>query len=88
MTHSCVALSSLVGTERVRRLNGKHYSNQQLFEILDVLSQHEFYIFVYFSLNLPARDDRDIPEHFAACPGYLPFLSQAAPQDAEHSAHH
>jgi radical SAM superfamily enzyme YgiQ (UPF0313 family) len=55
MTHSCVALSSLVGTERVRRLNGKHYSNQQLFEILDVLSQHEFYIFVYFSLNLPGE---------------------------------
>lgn len=55
MTHTCVALSSLVGTERVRRLNGKHYSNPQLFDILDVLSQHEFYIFVYFSLNLPGE---------------------------------
>jgi hypothetical protein len=55
MTHSCVALSSLVGTERVRRMNGKHYSNQQLFDILDVLSQHKVYIFVYFSLNLPGE---------------------------------
>jgi radical SAM superfamily enzyme YgiQ (UPF0313 family) len=55
MEHSCVALSSLSGTERVRRLNGKHYSNDQLFEILDVLNQHKFYIFVYFSLNLPGE---------------------------------
>ena len=55
MTHTCVALSSLAGTERVRRLNGKHYSNQQLFQVLDVLAQYEYYIFVYFSLNLPGE---------------------------------
>lgn len=55
MMHSCVAISALSGTERVRRLNGKHYSNAQLFEILDVLSRYQFYIFVYFSLNLPGE---------------------------------
>ena len=58
MTHTCVALSSLAGTEQVRRLNGKHYSNQQLFTILNVLSQYEYYIFVYFSLNLPGETDK------------------------------
>jgi radical SAM superfamily enzyme YgiQ (UPF0313 family) len=55
LTHSCVAVSALSGTERVRRLNGKHYSNAQLFEILDALQRHQFYIFVYFSLNLPGE---------------------------------
>ena len=62
LTHSCVAISALVGTERVRRLNGKHYSNQRLFEILDVLSRHKFYIFVYFSLNLPGETTQTFQE--------------------------
>lgn len=57
MTHSCVAVSALAGTERVRRLNGKHYSNERLFEILDCLSRNQFYIFIYFSLNLPGETD-------------------------------
>jgi hypothetical protein len=55
MPQSCVALSPLSGNERVRRLNGKHYSNEALFDILDILSQHRFYLFVYFSLNLPGE---------------------------------
>jgi hypothetical protein len=62
MTHSCVAISALVGNERVRRLNGKHYSNERLFEILDTLSQHNFYIFVYFSLNLPGETNETFQE--------------------------
>ncbi|HEX9017995.1 MAG TPA: radical SAM protein [Anaerolineaceae bacterium] len=55
MTHSCVALSPLSGNERVRRLNGKHYSNDQLFDILDALAAHNFYLFIYFSMNLPGE---------------------------------
>jgi radical SAM superfamily enzyme YgiQ (UPF0313 family) len=55
MAQSCVALSPLSGNERVRRLNGKHYSNDQLFDILEALSQKRFYLFVYFSLNLPGE---------------------------------
>jgi radical SAM superfamily enzyme YgiQ (UPF0313 family) len=53
--HSCVALSPLSGNERVRRLNGKHYNNEALFDILDVLAEHKFYLFIYFSMNLPGE---------------------------------
>lgn len=53
--HSAVALSPLSGNERVRRLNGKHYHNEALFDILDVLAEHNFYLFVYFSMNLPGE---------------------------------
>ncbi len=53
--HSCLALSPLSGNEKVRRLNGKHYSNDELFDILDVLSRNKVYLFVYFSLNLPGE---------------------------------
>jgi len=62
MTHSCVAISALVGNERVRRMNGKHYSNERLFEILDVLNRNQFYIFVYFSLNLPGETNQTFME--------------------------
>jgi radical SAM superfamily enzyme YgiQ (UPF0313 family) len=53
--HSPVAISPLSGNERVRRLNGKHYSNDQLFDLLERLNRNKFYIFVYFSLNLPGE---------------------------------
>lgn len=53
--HSCVALSPLSGNERVRRLNGKHYNNEALFDILDELASHKFYLFIYFSMNLPGE---------------------------------
>jgi radical SAM superfamily enzyme YgiQ (UPF0313 family) len=59
---SCVALSPLSGNERVRRLNGKHFSNTQLFDMLDLLSQHRMYLFVYFSLNLPGETDETFQE--------------------------
>ncbi len=55
MAHSCVALSPLVGNERVRRLNGKQFSNDQLLDTLDLLNQVNANIFVYFSLNLPGE---------------------------------
>lgn len=53
--HSCVAVSPLSGDERVRRLNGKHYNNDQLFDILEYLQRHRMNLFVYFSLNLPGE---------------------------------
>jgi clorobiocin biosynthesis protein CloN6 len=62
MAHSCVALSPLSGNERVRRLNGKHYSNDQLFEMLELLARYKSYIFVYFSMNLPGEDSRTFEE--------------------------
>ena len=62
MTHSCVALSPLSGSERVRRLNGKHYSNRELFDTLALLHQYNACIFAYFSLNLPGEDERSFRE--------------------------
>jgi radical SAM superfamily enzyme YgiQ (UPF0313 family) len=62
MSQSAVALSPLSGNERVRRLNGKHFSNEQLFDMLNLLSQHQFYVFVYFSLNLPGENEETIQD--------------------------
>ncbi len=56
MAQSCVALSPLSGNEAVRRLNGKFYSNNALFDILRLLKAQQVPIFVYFSLNLPGEN--------------------------------
>lgn len=60
--HSPVAISPLSGNERVRRLNGKHYSNEAFFDMLDRLARHKFFIFVYFSLNLPGETRQTFEE--------------------------
>jgi len=57
LPHSCVALSPLSGSEQVRRLNGKLFSNEQLFDLLEVFNQHQIHIFIYFSLNLPGETE-------------------------------
>jgi radical SAM superfamily enzyme YgiQ (UPF0313 family) len=62
MSHSCVALSPLSGSERVRRLNGKLFSNNELFSILGQLNKYNFYTIVYFSLNLPGETDQTFQE--------------------------
>jgi radical SAM superfamily enzyme YgiQ (UPF0313 family) len=53
-----LALSLLTGSEKVRRLNGKQYSNQKLFEILEVMKEKQVPLYVYFSFNLPGEDDK------------------------------
>jgi hypothetical protein len=60
MSHACLAVSPLSGSERVRRLNGKRYSNAELFNLLDYLNLYNVPIFVYFSLNLPGEDETTI----------------------------
>ncbi len=65
MAHACLALSPLSGSEEVRRLNGKHYSNAQLFNTLDLLNLYNMPIFVYFSLNLPGETDETFKETLA-----------------------
>jgi hypothetical protein len=62
LEHSCVALSPLSGSEEVRRLNGKFYSDEELFRVLAHLDVYRISIFVYFSLNLPGENDRTIQE--------------------------
>ena len=56
--HSQLALTPLVGSEKVRRLNGKLYSNPEFLAVLAELRRYEIPIFVYFSLNLPGEDDK------------------------------
>jgi hypothetical protein len=65
LEHSCVALSPLSGSEAVRRLNGKHYGDAALFEVLDRLGQYGVSIFCYFSLNLPREDERAMQQSVA-----------------------
>jgi len=42
----------------VRRLNGKHNSNQKLFEIVDLMKEKQVPLYVYFSFNLPGEDEK------------------------------
>ena len=58
LAHSCVAFSPLSGSERVRRLNGKLYSDEELFDLLGRLNRYNAYVFIYFSLNLPGEDEQ------------------------------
>jgi radical SAM superfamily enzyme YgiQ (UPF0313 family) len=62
MAHSCIALSPLSGSEQVRRLNGKTFSEDELFDTLDLLNLHNVSIFVYFSLNLLGENEETIQE--------------------------
>ena len=54
---SQLAISPLSGNEEVRRLNGKHYSNERLLQFLEALERHRLPIFVFFSLNLPGETE-------------------------------
>jgi hypothetical protein len=60
--HSCVALSPLSGSEKVRRLNGKFYSDEELFMVLSNLEQYRISVFCYFSLNLPGENEQTMQE--------------------------
>jgi radical SAM superfamily enzyme YgiQ (UPF0313 family) len=53
-----LALSLLSGSEKVRRLNGKHYSNEKLFETLEVMKNRQVPLYVYYSFNLPGEDEK------------------------------
>lgn len=58
LPHSELALTLLSGSEKVRRLNGKFFSNRKLFHVLSILKRHNVPIYVYFSLNLPGEDEK------------------------------
>ncbi len=55
LDHTEVAISPLSGNEEVRKLNGKHYSNERFLQMLQNLQEYRIPIFVYFSLNLPGE---------------------------------
>ena len=62
---SQLAISPLSGNEAVRRLNGKFYGNDRLFQFLDALERRKVPIFVYFSLNLPGETDVTLQDTIA-----------------------
>jgi radical SAM superfamily enzyme YgiQ (UPF0313 family) len=63
--HSCLAFSPLSGAERVRRLNGKIFTNAELINILDALNLYDIFALVYFSLNLPGETHETLKESIA-----------------------
>ncbi len=65
LEHSCIALSPLSGSERVRRLNGKHFSNMELINLMDTLNLHNLFALIYFSLNLPGENEETLQESIA-----------------------
>jgi radical SAM superfamily enzyme YgiQ (UPF0313 family) len=62
LSHACVVVSPLSGNEKVRRLNGKHFSNRELFDTLEYLSRYNIFLLVYFSLNLPGETEETFKE--------------------------
>jgi radical SAM superfamily enzyme YgiQ (UPF0313 family) len=56
--HSELVFSPLSGSEDVRRLNGKRFSNQELLHALSRLKAYDMPVFIYFSLNLPGENER------------------------------
>lgn len=58
LAYSELAFSPLSGSERVRRLNGKRFTNDQLLDTLAQLRPYGVPIVLYFSLNLPGEDKK------------------------------
>ncbi|MGQ9500760.1 MAG: B12-binding domain-containing radical SAM protein [Anaerolineae bacterium] len=62
ISRSEIALTLLSGSERVRRSNGKYFSNRRLYPVLSALAQAGIPLYVYFSFNLPGEDERSFRE--------------------------
>lgn len=62
IAHSCIALSPLSGNAEVRRINGKFFTEEELFDTLDLLQMYNMPILVYFSLNLLGENEETIHE--------------------------
>jgi radical SAM superfamily enzyme YgiQ (UPF0313 family) len=77
LAHSSVVLSPLSGNERVRRLNGKHFSNLQLFDTLEYLGRYHIYLLVYFSLNLPGENQETFQETLSLARDICDFYPRA-----------
>ena len=60
LRHSQFAISALTGDEDIRRLNGKTYSNHELFTLLRRLKRLRMPVGVYYSSNLPGQDEASL----------------------------
>ena len=58
VVRSELALSLLTGSEKVRQFNGKHYTNQKMFDLVKVMKERQVPLYVCFSFNLPGEDDK------------------------------
>jgi len=62
LAHSCLALSPLSGCERVRRLNGKRFSDDEFWQTLSLCKAWDLPMTVYFSMNLPGETGETFEE--------------------------
>jgi radical SAM superfamily enzyme YgiQ (UPF0313 family) len=97
LAHSVIAVSPLSGSSRVRRTNGKCFSDEQLVKTLNVLKRYDVPLMVYFSLNLPGEDRdgfgrtlalaekiiRIYPEHLLRIYNMCHTIDPCAPMSAE-----
>ncbi|MCD6520733.1 MAG: radical SAM protein, partial [Anaerolineae bacterium] len=60
LNHSQIALSLLSGDEGVRRLNGKSFTNAQVFATLKAMKRRRIPLAVYYSFNLPGQNARTL----------------------------
>lgn len=47
-----IEISPLTGDEKVRKINGKNFSNEEFFELLNSMSKNKIKVEIYYSLNL------------------------------------
>jgi hypothetical protein len=55
--YSEIAITPLSGSEEVRALNGKHFTNRQLLDVLTRLKLHRVPVYLFFSLNVPGENN-------------------------------
>jgi clorobiocin biosynthesis protein CloN6 len=60
--HSCLALSPLSGCEKVRRLNGKRFGDDEFWHTLSLCKARDLPMTVYFSMNLPGETGETFEE--------------------------
>ena len=77
LTHTEVAISPLSGDVKVRRRNGKFYTNERFLDMLRTLRRFEIPIFIYFSLNLPG----ETPKTFKSTLRMAAQISQTYPPE-------
>ena len=53
--YTIIEVSPLTGDEEVRKLNGKNFSNDELFRLIDYMAENNMRLELYYSLNLPGE---------------------------------
>ncbi|MCC7355312.1 MAG: cobalamin-dependent protein [Anaerolineae bacterium] len=76
--YSELAITPLSGSEEVRALNGKNFTNKRLFDVLARLKPHQMPVYLFFSLNVPGENNVTFKKTLRlardACQLYPPHL--------------